>query len=136
MGLWPGDEFYEFRYDYASEYVTIMKELWETGRSDFKGAFFTLDDCHLKPMPTGPIPIVSAGASARGRRFTAEYCDYNFTGSIGGPEGIAEVSSALREAADKTGRSAVPGTAGFMLNFDDFLAGIEVLGSAVMPLLA
>jgi pyrimidine oxygenase len=218
MGLWPGDEFYEFRYDYASEYVTIMKELWDTGHSDFKGKFFTLDDCQLKPMPTGKIPIVSAGASARGRRFTAENCDYNFTGAIGGPEGIAEVNRLLQEAADKTGRavstylsymvilgetdrdaqrkvdlynsgldydaiaymqgqaaldtrstgtsakmltrqpkavhdgaivgspatvaekfselSGVPGTAGFMLTFDDFLEGTEVFGSEVMPLLA
>jgi len=104
MGLWPGDEFYELRYDYASEYVTIMKELWETGRSDFKGKFFTLDDCRLLPKPTGDIKIVSAGASTRGRRFTAEHCDYNFTGAIGGPEGIAEVNRALAEEADKTGR--------------------------------
>jgi pyrimidine oxygenase len=217
MGLWPGDEFYEFRYDYASEYVTIMKELWETGRSDFKGKFFSLDDCQLKPAPAGQIPIVSAGASTRGRRFTAEFCDYNFTGSIRGPEGIADVNRALKEEADKTGRAvstylsymvilgetdrdarrkvdlynsgldydavaymqsqaaldtkstgtsagmvnrqpkavhdgaivgspatvaekfselaAVPGTAGFMLNFDDFLEGTEVFGSEVMPLL-
>ena len=104
MGLWPGDEFYDFRYDYASEYVTIMRELWETGRSDFKGKFFTMEDCQCKPMPSGKIPIVSAGASSRGRRFTAEHCDYNFTGAISGPEGVAEVNQALREEAAKTGR--------------------------------
>jgi pyrimidine oxygenase len=104
MGLWPGDEYYDHRYDYASEYVTIMRELWETGSSDFKGKFFTLDDCHCKPTPSAKIPIVSAGASPRGRRFTAEHCDYNFTGSITGPEGVAEVNRALREEADKTGR--------------------------------
>jgi pyrimidine oxygenase len=218
MGLWPGDEFYDFRYDYASEYVTVMKELWASGASDFKGKFFTMEDCRCKPTPTGRIPIVSAGASARGRRFTAEHCDYNFNGSIAGPEGVAEVNRALKEEADKTGRDissylsymvilgetdrdaqrkvdlynsgldteavaymqsqaaldtkstgtsarmvnrapkavsgtaivgspetvaerfaelgAVPGTAGFMLNFDDFLEGTEVFGAEVMPLLA
>ena len=36
MGLWPGDWFYDRRYDYASEYVTILRELWATGQSDFK----------------------------------------------------------------------------------------------------
>ena len=105
MGLWPGDEFYDLRYDYASEYVTIMRELWETGRSDFKGKFFTLDDCHCKPTPTGKIPIVSAGASPRGRRFTAEHCDYNFTGAPDGAEGLAYVNGLLDEEAQKAGRS-------------------------------
>jgi pyrimidine oxygenase len=104
MGLWPGDEFYDLRYDYASEYVTIMKELWETGSSDFKGKFFTLDDCQCKPTPVGDIKVVSAGGSPRGRRFTAEHCDYNFTGAPGGAEGLSYVNGLLADAADKAGR--------------------------------
>jgi pyrimidine oxygenase len=107
MGLWPGDDYYDFRYDYASEYVTIMKELWETGASDFKGKFFTLEDCQCKPMPTGKIPIVSAGASPRGRRFTAEHCDYNFTGAPGGAEGLSYVNGLLADASEKAGRPIV-----------------------------
>jgi pyrimidine oxygenase len=105
MGMWPGDEFYDFRYDYASEYVAIMRELWTHGRSDFKGRFFELKDCVCKPTPTGDIAVVSAGASDRGRQFTAEYCDYNFTGTTGGAAGIAAVNSALKEAADRAGRT-------------------------------
>src|SRR5579863_3379877 len=105
MGLWPGDEYYDSRYDYASEYVTIMRELWATGTSDFKGKFFTLDDCHCKPTPTGKIPVVSAGASPRGRKFTAEHCDYNFTGAPGGAEGLAYVNGLLADAAEKAGRT-------------------------------
>ena len=105
MGLWPGDEYYDSRYDYASEYVTIMRELWATGSSDFKGQFFTLDDCHCKPTPTGKIPIVSAGASPRGRKFTAEHCDYNFTGAPGGAEGLAYVNGLLADAAGTAGRT-------------------------------
>ena len=37
MGLWPGDEYFGHRYDYAAEYVAVMKELWEKGESNFKG---------------------------------------------------------------------------------------------------
>jgi pyrimidine oxygenase len=104
MGVWPGDEFYDLRYDYASEYVTIMRELWETGSSDFKGKFFTLDDCQCKPTPVGDIKVVSAGGSPRGRRFTAEHCDYNFTGAPGGAEGLTYVNGLLADAAEKAGR--------------------------------
>jgi pyrimidine oxygenase len=106
MGLWPGDEFYDFRYDYASEYVAIMRELWDKGRSDFKGRFFQLEDCVCKPTPVGDIGVVSAGSSERGRRFTAEWCDYNFTGTSGGAEAISELNRSLREAAEAVGRKA------------------------------
>jgi pyrimidine oxygenase len=105
MGLWPGDDFYNYRYDYSTEYVTILKELWATGRSDFKGKHFQMDDCQLKPLPKGRIEIVSAGSSPRGQQFTAELCDYNFTGSDSpGPDGIRTTNAALAAAAAKTGR--------------------------------
>jgi pyrimidine oxygenase len=105
MGVWPGDEFYEYRYEYAEEYVTIMRQLWDTGVSDFKGKFFTMDDCRLLPMPApGAIKIVSAGASPRGRRFTAEHADYNFTGAEPGPEGLRKVNELLHEESVKAGR--------------------------------
>jgi pyrimidine oxygenase len=105
MGIWPGDDFYDYRYDYSTEYVTVIKELWESGRSDFKGKYFRMEDCVVKPRPRGKIEIVSAGASPRGQRFTAELCDYNFTGATDpGPEGIRKTNAALAEAAAATGR--------------------------------
>ena len=36
-GHLAGPEHYRRRYEYCAEYVTIMHELWATGRSDFKG---------------------------------------------------------------------------------------------------
>ena len=71
MGIWPGAEHYKRRYDYCAEYVTIMKELWETGRSDFKGDFFQMDDCRCLPMPTAKIPIICAAQSDAGTRYAA-----------------------------------------------------------------
>jgi len=104
MGMWPGDDFYEYRYDYSTEFVTIMKELWETGRSDFKGRFFQLEDCRLGPQPSHPVTILAAGASPRGRKFTAELADFNFTSSQSGAEGLAKANKELAEAARETGR--------------------------------
>src|ERR1700761_1485002 len=43
MGLWPGDAYFGYRYEYSSEYVQVMKELWENGQSDFKGKYFTMN---------------------------------------------------------------------------------------------
>src|ERR1700681_2316366 len=71
MGLWPGDQYFAERYDYSTEYVQIMQQLWQTGHSNFKGKYFQMDDCRLGPTPSRPIEIVSAGQSDRGMRFTA-----------------------------------------------------------------
>src|SRR5271155_607601 len=79
MGLWPGDAHFPRRYDYSTEYVTILRQLWETGRSDFTGEYFQMTDCRLSPRPQTPVKIVCAGQSERGMRFGAEHGDYNFT---------------------------------------------------------
>jgi pyrimidine oxygenase len=87
MGMWPGPEYFGFvipypftweegqpllsylnryRYEYATEYVQVMKELWTTGQSDFKGKYFTMNDCKLLPMPSEPIKLIAAGQSGPG----------------------------------------------------------------------
>ena len=106
MGLWPGEAHFERRYDYVSEYVRIMRELWTSGRSDFKGDFFQMDDCVLSPRPSGPILIVGAGQSDRGMRFVAEYGDFNFVGAPGlnDTTGASGVVARVRSAVAKTGR--------------------------------
>jgi pyrimidine oxygenase len=104
MGIWPGDEHFANRYDHATEYVTIMKELWETGRSNFTGQFFQMDDCMLGPKPTHPIQLVCAGGSERGIRFCAELGDYQFL--VGKPE-VGELTAQaerLQRATVDTGR--------------------------------
>jgi pyrimidine oxygenase len=106
MGIWPGQAHFERRYDFVSEYVQIMRELWTCGRSDFKGDFFQMDDCVLSPQPAGPIQIVGAGQSDRGMQFVAEFGDYNFLGTMGlnDTRSAAGVVARLRNAVAKTGR--------------------------------
>lgn len=105
MGLWPGDDYFSRRYDYASEYVQVMTELWEKGQSDFTGEFFQLEDCRLGPRPASHIDIVSAGSSPRGRRFAAQYADYNFTDAPNGIAGIEQANAELAQACAETGRT-------------------------------
>ncbi len=88
MGLWPGDGHFADRYDYAAEYVTVMKDLWETGVSNFKGKHFQMDDCRLSPRPSAKIEVVSANSSDRGMQFVGEYADFNFVGAGSGINNI------------------------------------------------
>ena len=43
--LWPGDRHFTERYDYSSEYVTVMRELWENGHVELQGQHFHMEDC-------------------------------------------------------------------------------------------
>ena len=106
MGIWPGQAHFDQRYAYCSEYVAVMKALWATGRSDLKGKFFQMDDCRLLPLPSGPIPIICAGQSARGMQFAAEYGDYNFISGSGmnAPQRAAPGIERLRAETQRTGR--------------------------------
>jgi pyrimidine oxygenase len=78
MGMWPGDEHYQKRYEYAAEYVHVLKELWTTGRTTFEGAYFKLDDCSVSPYPGRELPLVCAGQSPTGRQFVADHADHQF----------------------------------------------------------
>lgn len=106
MGLWPGEAHFARRYDYSTEYVTVMRELWATGRSDFKGEYFQMQDCRLSPPPSAPVKIVCAGQSERGMRFGAEFGDYNFAlgSGVNTPTAYAPTNEKMLAAAARTGR--------------------------------
>lgn len=106
MGMWPGDAYFGYRYDYATEYVQVMKDLWTDGVSNFKGKHFTMEDCKLSPKPSQPIKIVAAGQSGRGVEFASNYADFNFAmgSGINTPTAYKEASTRLVEASAKTGR--------------------------------
>lgn len=106
MGIWPGDAYFAQRYEYASEYVTILRELWTQGVSDLKGKFFQMEDCRLSPRPQVPIKIICAGQSDAGLAFTARHADYNFTFGKGlnSPGECAPVLAKMRDAGAQAGR--------------------------------
>jgi pyrimidine oxygenase len=106
MGLWPGDQHFGRRYDYSTEYVRIMRDLWETGRSNLKGEFFQMDECRLSPRPPNGIPLVSAGQSDRGMEFAAQYCNFNFAlgEGVNEPTKAASVPARMLDHARRAGR--------------------------------
>lgn len=73
MGLLP-DGYPDYRYDYAQEWVQLVKRLWQEESVTHHGQYFQLEDCRSDPKPVqAPHPaIVCAGTSPRGLAFTAE----------------------------------------------------------------
>ena len=102
MGLLADEAYLSYRYDYATEYVQILKMLWEKGRATYKGRFFQLDDCVCQPKPSREIPIVCAGQSERGISFTSEMGNYNFV--LGNIEEVGMLNTRLKEKARNYGR--------------------------------
>ena len=105
MGLWPGESHYTDRYNYLAEYATILRELLDTGRSNFKGKYFQMDDCLVRPNAKG-VKLICAGSSDEGLAFTAKYADYAFAlgKGVNTPTAFAPVNKRLEAAAAVTGR--------------------------------
>ncbi|MDO9488188.1 MAG: pyrimidine utilization protein A [Sphingomonadaceae bacterium] len=106
MGMWPGDEHFRRRYDMLSEYAQILRELWATGVSDFKGEFYQMEDCRVRPVPTSDMKIICAGSSDDGLAFSARYADYAFClgKGVNTPTAFAFNNDRLKAATAKTGR--------------------------------
>ena len=80
MGLWRGDEYFKRRYEYAAEYLDVLRKLWRQERVTYHSDFFDFDDCKSYPKPSRDIPIICAGQSDRGIAFTSQYADFGFLG--------------------------------------------------------
>src|SRR5262245_18332955 len=105
MGLWPGDDYYARRYEYAAEWLQVLRELWASGRATHHGTYFHLDDCISQPRPRRRPPVVCAGMSEAGLRFTIEACDAGF---VGGGAGEGDLLARSARLAAELGRPARP----------------------------
>ncbi|MDZ4778529.1 MAG: pyrimidine utilization protein A [Alphaproteobacteria bacterium] len=105
MGLWPGEKHYKERYNYLAEYAQILRDLFDTGVSNFKGDYFQMTDCRVSPRAKD-TKIICAGSSDEGLAFTAQYADYSFAlgKGVNTPTAFADVNKRLKAAKEKTGR--------------------------------
>lgn len=138
MGLWPGDEYVQYRYDRAEEYITIVNDLVKTGHATLKGTYFDVEDADCLPVPRHPISTVCAGVSPRGARFVGEFADGSFlTGGLSAVKSTAELA---RQAAQDAGRKisnnavffVVPGETdeAAKARVDDIVAGLDQQAAA------
>ncbi|MFB4390419.1 MULTISPECIES: LLM class flavin-dependent oxidoreductase [unclassified Pseudomonas] len=102
MGLWPSDNYHSERYDYAAEYVEIVRSLWKNKRTTKVSEHFQLEDCSCLPMPKSDIKICCAGQSPKGVEFTAQHGDYCFV--MAPPSRLKGLTQAAAEASAKFDR--------------------------------
>lgn len=107
MGVWPGNEHFKNRYKMLDEYARILRELWATGVSDFRGAYYQMDDCRVRPTPTSDMKIICAGSSDEGLAFSAKWADYAFClgKGVNTPQAFAFNNERLARFTAETGRS-------------------------------
>lgn len=77
MGLWR-DLDHADRYALAEEWIMVAKRLWTEDRVDHEGRFYKLEDCMSNPKPGRIPPIICAGTSDSGFRFTIKNCTGSF----------------------------------------------------------
>lgn len=106
MGMWPGDGYFSHRYTYLSEYIQVLRDLWSTGKSDFKGEHFKMEDCRVSPRPQARVEVICAGQSESGLSFSAKHADHNFCfgRGVNTPAAFAPASENLLKATAETGR--------------------------------
>jgi pyrimidine oxygenase len=105
MGLWQGDEYFKKRYEYATEYLDLLRRLWRDERVNHTSEFFDFEDCKSYPKPSREIPIICAGQSDRGIRFTGQYADFGFLGGQDDSlEDLGKLNEKLQSAAGQFGR--------------------------------
>lgn len=92
LGVVP-EGYSEYRYEYADEWISVIKALWSQERTTHKGRFFEVTNCVCDPKPVQKpaVQIVSAGTSDEGLGFGAKHSDYQFVG----PD--AQVIAKIRE---------------------------------------
>lgn len=86
---WNRDEFEMFgaewrehdrRYAFGAEWLGLVRRLWTEERAfDFEGEFFHGRGLWSQPKPIqNRVPVMNAGSSPIGQRFSAAHCDMNF----------------------------------------------------------
>jgi alkanesulfonate monooxygenase SsuD/methylene tetrahydromethanopterin reductase-like flavin-dependent oxidoreductase (luciferase family) len=91
---------HEERYQFAQEWIDVIKRAWSGEEFDFNGRYFKLAGIRAKPGPVGgtrPV-IMNAGQSGTGQAFAMRNCDAFFTSTSGARLAVAGTSQAMDQA--------------------------------------
>jgi pyrimidine oxygenase len=138
MGLWPEHISHAERYAVAGEWVQALKRLWQEERVTFHGRYVHLEDCvsNPKPLQKPHPPLICAGNSDTGLRFTVEEAQASFINAPTHAEAVATSRRAKRIAA-QLGKSIktyamvmiIPGQtdAEALLRMEHYNAGVDMV---------
>jgi pyrimidine oxygenase len=105
MGLWQEDSYFVDRYEYAAEYLSVLKQLWSHDHVTFKGKFFEFEDCASSPKPSRPLSIICAGQSGPALEFVARESDFAFVGRLNDtPEQLRGIAASVKAMGAAHGR--------------------------------
>ena len=104
MGAWNEKLDHDARYDLTEEWLTVVKRLWSEPKVDFKGKYFTIQDCISEPKPLRRPDLICAGMSSRGFDVSVRHADACF---IGGRD-EAETKAASLRAKSLAGKLGKP----------------------------
>ena len=102
MGLWPGDDYFNRRYEFAAEYVEVLRKLWTEDRVSFDGEFFHFEDADMRPKPLHTPTVVCAGQSPAGQAFTAQHGDRSFI--MAARTEVADIATKVKDLGGQAGR--------------------------------
>jgi alkanesulfonate monooxygenase SsuD/methylene tetrahydromethanopterin reductase-like flavin-dependent oxidoreductase (luciferase family) len=91
---------HEERYEFAQEWIDVIKRAWSEDEFDFDGRYFKLAGVRAKPRPFGgtrPV-IMNAGSSGTGQAFAMRNCDAFFTSTSVTRLAAAGTAQAVDEA--------------------------------------
>src|SRR5712692_4580280 len=111
---------HETRYEYAAEWVEIVRGLWTAEEEfNYEGRFFRIEKGVSEPQPLQKPypPIMNAGRSGTGNRFAAKYADMVFTSfwEAGHTGSKAAIDSLRKLAREEFGREIQVWTTGFVM---------------------
>jgi dimethylsulfone monooxygenase len=88
------------RYDYAQEWIDIVKGAWERdGTFDYEGEFLKLNAIRAYPKPYGETRpmMMNAGSSEAGQAFALRNCDAFFVATAGSRKSLAGSATKVAE---------------------------------------
>ena len=122
------------RYKRATEFIDVLRGLWNNEKFSYSGDFFNYTDAHLllRPGHNRAPEIFSVSSGDEGRDFIAQTCDWWFINYPKNAEnsddvmrGVEEAVTDMRRRADREGRHVRFGMNPFVGIAKDEQTGIE-----------
>ena len=83
MGLWRGDEYFKKRYEYAAEYLGLLRKLWKEERVTHQSEFFSFEDCKSYPETFPRNSDNMRRAVGQGNQLHWRTCRFRVSGRAG-----------------------------------------------------